>query len=199
MDSFKGFLTETGGQIKRANEYLAEQRMKEIKKLKYNEPRKFKNKANEDHYNGELPRLYLLSIFSARLLGCLCLRSKLGLGQQLAWPTCFPHCQRHQTHWALPRSQEPLFLTYGSQIFSGMFLLEMECIGIVLEGPKFPFQNQAFSFGGHSASSLFSAPQTSLLHSWACPASPCHVALYLQHLIEESHSPCVVDSAVYGI
>ena len=37
-----------------------------------------------------------------------------------------------QTHWALPRSREPLFLTYGSQLFSGMFLLEMECIGIVL-------------------------------------------------------------------
>ena len=41
-------------------------------------------------------------------------------------------------------------------------------------------------------------PRASELHSWACPASPCHVALYLQHLIEESHSPCVVNSAVYG-
>ena len=30
------------------------------------------------------------------------------------------------------RSREPLFLTYGSQLFSEMFLLEMECIGIVL-------------------------------------------------------------------
>ena len=40
---------------------------------------------------------------------------------------------------------------------------------------------------------------SSKLHSWACPASPCHVALYLQHLIDESHLPCVVDSAVYGI
>ena len=40
---------------------------------------------------------------------------------------------------------------------------------------------------------------TSKLHSCACPASPCHVALYLQHLIDESHSPCVVDSAFYGI
>ena len=39
----------------------------------------------------------------------------------------------------------------------------------------------------------------SKLHSCACPASPCHVALYLQHLIDESHSPCVVDSAFYGI
>ena len=33
-------------------------------------------------YNGELPRLNSL-FFSAMLLGCLCLRSKLGLGQQL--------------------------------------------------------------------------------------------------------------------
>ena len=48
MDSFKVLLTETVGQIKRANEYLAEQQMKEIKKLKYNEPRKFKKKANEN-------------------------------------------------------------------------------------------------------------------------------------------------------
>ena len=40
MDSFKDLLTETVGQIQRANEYLAEQQMKEIKKLKYNEPRK---------------------------------------------------------------------------------------------------------------------------------------------------------------
>ena len=39
----------------------------------------------------------------------------------------------------------------------------------------------------------------SKLHSCACPARPCHVALYLQHLIDESHSPCVVDSAFYGI
>ncbi|CAH3190216.1 unnamed protein product, partial [Porites evermanni] len=38
MDSFKDLLTETVGQIKRANEYFAEQQMKEIKKLKYSEP-----------------------------------------------------------------------------------------------------------------------------------------------------------------
>ena len=50
MDSFKVLFTETVGQIKRANEYLAEQQMKEIKKLKYNEPRKFKRKANEDQF-----------------------------------------------------------------------------------------------------------------------------------------------------
>ncbi|CAH3030545.1 unnamed protein product, partial [Porites evermanni] len=50
MDSFKDLLTETVGQIKRANEYLAEQQMKGIKKLKYNEPRKFKKKANEDQF-----------------------------------------------------------------------------------------------------------------------------------------------------
>ena len=48
LDSFKVLLTETVGQIKRANEYLPEQQMKEINKLKYNEPRKFKKKANEN-------------------------------------------------------------------------------------------------------------------------------------------------------
>ena len=31
------------------------------------------------------------------------------------------------------------------------------------------------------------------------PAKPFHVALYLQHLIEQSHSPSVIDSAFYGI
>ena len=32
----------------------------------------------------------------------------------------------------------------------------------------------------------------------AFPASPCYVALYLQHLIAETHSPSAVDSAFYG-
>ena len=31
------------------------------------------------------------------------------------------------------------------------------------------------------------------------PAKPFHVALYLQHLIEQSHSSSVIDSAFYGI
>ena len=50
MDSFKDLLTETVGQIKRAKEYLAEQQTKEIKKLKYNELRKFRKKADEDQF-----------------------------------------------------------------------------------------------------------------------------------------------------
>ena len=50
MDLFKDLLPETVGQIKRAKEYLTEQQMKEIKKLKYNEPHKFKKKANEDQF-----------------------------------------------------------------------------------------------------------------------------------------------------
>lgn len=33
----------------------------------------------------------------------------------------------------------------------------------------------------------------------AFPASPFYVALYLQHLIEETHSPSAVDSAFYGL
>ena len=31
------------------------------------------------------------------------------------------------------------------------------------------------------------------------PASPFYVALYLQHIIEETHSPSTVDSAFYGL
>lgn len=37
------------------------------------------------------------------------------------------------------------------------------------------------------------------LHESSFPADPFHVALYLQHLIEQSQSPSVVDSAFYGI
>ena len=33
----------------------------------------------------------------------------------------------------------------------------------------------------------------------AFPAPPFYVALYLQHLIEETHSPSAVDSAFYGL
>ena len=42
------------GQIKRANETSVEQEMKEIKKLKYQEPHKFKRRANEDQYEFNL-------------------------------------------------------------------------------------------------------------------------------------------------
>ena len=51
MDSFKDLLADTVGQIKRSNEDSAEQQMKEIKKLKYDEPHKFKKNANEDQVN----------------------------------------------------------------------------------------------------------------------------------------------------
>ena len=51
MDSFKDLLAQTVGQIKRSNEDSAQQQMIEIKKLKYDEPHKFKKKANEDQFN----------------------------------------------------------------------------------------------------------------------------------------------------
>ena len=51
MDSFKDLLAQSVGQFKRSNEDSAEQQMKAIKKLKYDEPHKFKKKANEDHFN----------------------------------------------------------------------------------------------------------------------------------------------------
>ena len=54
MASFKELLTNTAGQIKRANETWTEQQMKEIKKLKFQEPHKFKRKANEDQYKFNL-------------------------------------------------------------------------------------------------------------------------------------------------
>ena len=54
MASFKELLTDIAGQIKRANETSTEQQMKEIKKLKFQETRKFKRKANEDQYKFNL-------------------------------------------------------------------------------------------------------------------------------------------------
>ena len=50
LDSFKGLLEQTVSQIKWSNEESAESQMKEIKRLKFNEPHKFKKKANEDQF-----------------------------------------------------------------------------------------------------------------------------------------------------
>lgn len=46
--SFKELLKDTAGQIKRANDTLAELPMKEIKELKFQDPLKFKRRANVD-------------------------------------------------------------------------------------------------------------------------------------------------------
>ena len=54
MSSFEDLLHDTVGQIKRANEDAADLQMREIKKLKHNEPHKFKRKANEDQYKFNL-------------------------------------------------------------------------------------------------------------------------------------------------
>ena len=54
MASSKELLKDTAGQINRANETSTEQQMKEIKKLKFQEPHKFKRKANEDQYKFNL-------------------------------------------------------------------------------------------------------------------------------------------------
>ncbi|XP_068760078.1 uncharacterized protein [Montipora capricornis] len=54
MASFKELLKDTAGQIKCANETSTEQQMKEIKKLKFQEPHKFKRKANEDQFKFNL-------------------------------------------------------------------------------------------------------------------------------------------------
>ena len=54
MASFKELLKDTAGQIKRANETSTEQQMREIKKLKFQEPHKFKRKANKHQYKFNL-------------------------------------------------------------------------------------------------------------------------------------------------
>ena len=50
MGCFKELLSETVGEFKRSSEASSEQQMKEIKKLKLAEPRKFKRKANQDQF-----------------------------------------------------------------------------------------------------------------------------------------------------
>ena len=52
--SFKELLKDTAGQIKRANDTSAELPMKEIKEFKFQEPLKFKRRANEDQYKFNL-------------------------------------------------------------------------------------------------------------------------------------------------
>ena len=54
MSDFKELLKDTVGQIKRANDASAELQMQEIKKIKYQEPHKFKRRANEDQYKFNL-------------------------------------------------------------------------------------------------------------------------------------------------
>ena len=54
MASFKELLKNTARHIKRANETSAELQMKEIEELKFQEPHKFKSKANEDQYKFNL-------------------------------------------------------------------------------------------------------------------------------------------------
>ena len=50
MASFKDLHKDTVGQIKRANEDSTELQMRQIKKLKFNEPHKFKRKATDDQH-----------------------------------------------------------------------------------------------------------------------------------------------------
>lgn len=60
MNSFKDFLQETVGQMKRVSEDAGDLQIREIKRLKHSKPHKFKRKANEDRYKfnlklGEIP------------------------------------------------------------------------------------------------------------------------------------------------
>ena len=50
VDSMKRILNEPLSDIKRANSESADSHLRKIKKLKFEEPRRFKKKANEDQY-----------------------------------------------------------------------------------------------------------------------------------------------------
>ena len=54
MSSFKDLLRDSIQQIKRANDTKAEEQLTKIKKLKYNEPHKFKKRTKEDQYKFKL-------------------------------------------------------------------------------------------------------------------------------------------------
>ena len=66
MSNFKELLKDTVGKIKRANETSAELQMIEFKKIKFQEPHKFKRKANEDQYNLISSSLKLWTVPSRR-------------------------------------------------------------------------------------------------------------------------------------
>ena len=50
VDSMKRILNESLSDIKRDNSESADSHLREMKKLKFEEPRRFKKKANEDQY-----------------------------------------------------------------------------------------------------------------------------------------------------
>ena len=50
LGSMKSILDSSLSDIKRANSDTADSHLREIKKLKFEEPRRFKKKANEDQY-----------------------------------------------------------------------------------------------------------------------------------------------------
>ncbi|CAH3021519.1 unnamed protein product [Porites evermanni] len=161
MDSFKDLLTETVGHIKRANEYFAEQQMKEIKKLKYSEPRKFKKKANEDQFQRIHKEEEDHSFNSQQQI-----LASGNAGVHLKFTDATPASYVKRSCFS--PSRRP---SVGTCFACG----KRSCYP-TMDKPNIP---NGFMKDNNQV-------------------HPCYVALYLQHLIEESHSPCVVDSAVYG-
>ena len=60
LESMKSLLDRSVQQLKRSSTENAENQMKEIKRLKYSEPHRFKKKANEDIINFRKLRARLL-------------------------------------------------------------------------------------------------------------------------------------------
>ena len=85
LDSFKGLLEQTVSQIKRSNQESAERQMKEIKRLKFNEPHKFKKKANEDQFkfNQKLSEMLDSAKFAAKQSQLEKIKSDLEEGEKL--------------------------------------------------------------------------------------------------------------------
>ena len=91
-----------------------------------------------------------------------------------------------------------LFVSFSAQV-SGEIRCRQETDSSRLETTV--LSSKAFSTSSqyHRAFRKWKEFAVCKLKETSFPADPFHVALYLQHLIEQAQSPRVVDSALYGI
>ena len=174
MESFKVLLQVTVGQIKRANKDTADLRMREIKKLKHSEPHKLKQKANKDQY-----------------------KFNLQLGETL--DNAKSTAQKSQLEKVKSELEEDVFCLgfWRDQVTPGDRFIQ----GLTDRLKTTVLSSKAYSTSSqyHRAFSKWKEFAVCKLNETCFPADPFHVALYLQHLIEQVQSPSEIDSAFYGI
>ena len=74
---------------------------------------------------------------------------KIGVTTTTGFVHRFASLSESSSIWSSAAPREPLFFPYGSQPFSGMSVLEMECTGIVLLSTGFIcLSSRGYSFQG---------------------------------------------------